>query len=476
MKISWWPFNRVASSAQKEVKTLSAEDKTVLRPTPKRRRVQLGIDYGTSTSKMVLRDYLAAGEERAVVLSKNGSYRFSSSVRLTGDTLLFGSTPTDELGSASQATWYESIKMRVAAEARGNHERYCYGPLPDLPPNLTSRDLAVLTLWWLISEGSRAASDLIPDSEIVLGMTVGIPMSFFVDQTLRETFLDITKAAWTLYRQSGLLPEPALTLANAQSLLRAAYSSAPSIQVPADRLRDWIRSEAEAAMWWAFQSPAVPAGTFAKVDIGAGTTNASVFRIGEDYSNNRWVKSRLVFYGADSLPMGMDALDETLSHWKASDPKQCLQYRGLEDDLLSTQPAVQFCRATLDGIVRASRMPWKQLQQKLGGYVGRDPDWRKCRTFLIGGGSLVRQLRKEIPVYPFDQDVRLIIQDLEAPPDLRMMDLKPAPREVLPFVLVAYGLSQLGLAVPEVNTPDEIDALPPMRVRKPLDHEDLYPS
>ena len=174
--------------------------------------------------------------------------------------------------------------------------------------------------------------------------------------------------------------------------------------------------------------------------------------------------------------MGMDALDETLSHWKASDPKQCLQYRGLEDDLLSTQPAVQFCRATLDGIVHASRMPWKQLQQKLGGYVGRDPDWRKCRTFLIGGGSLVRQLRKEIPVYPFDQDVRLIVQDLEAPPDLRMMDLKPAPREVLPFVLVAYGLSQLGLAVPEVNTPDEIDALPPMRVRKPLDHEDLYPS
>ena len=228
-------------------------------------------------------------------------------------------------------------------------------------------------------------------------------------------------------------------------------------------------------MWWAFQSPAVPAGTFAKVDIGAGTTNASVFRIGQTYSNDRWVKSRLVFYGAGSSPIGMDALDEALSHWKASDPKQCLQYRGREDSLLSDQHAVEFCGETLDGIVLASRVPWKQLKQKLGGYVGRDRDWRECRTFLIGGGSLVHELRRELPVYPFDKTVRFRVQDLEAPPDLRTMDLNPVDREALPFVLVAYGLSQLGLAIPEVNTPDEVEALPPMRIRQLPDHEDLYP-
>ena len=54
--------------------------------------------------------------------------------------------------------------------------------------------------------------------------------------------------------------------------------------------------------------------------------------------------------------------------------------------------------------------------------------------------------------------------------------LPPLPREWLPFVRVAYGLSQLGLAIPEVKTPDQIEALPPMRVRKIPDHEQLYPS
>jgi hypothetical protein len=56
-----------------------------------------------------------------------------------------------------------------------------------------------------------------------------------------------------------------------------------------------------------------------------------------------------------------------------------------------------------------------------------------------------------------------------------MMDRNPVAREALPFVLVAYGLSQLGLAIPEVNTPDEVQALPPMSLRQFPDHEELYP-
>jgi hypothetical protein len=343
--------------------------------------------------------------------------------------------------------------------------------------NLTSKDIAALTVWWLISEGSRATSQIIPDSEIALGMTLGVPMSFFTDQVLRETFLEIAKTAWTLFRGAGLLQEPTLSLSKAKSLLREAYSSAANVQVPTDRLRDWIRSEAEAAIWWAFQSPAVSAGTFVKVDVGAGTTNASLFRIVETDSNGRRVKSQLAFYGADSSPVGMDALDEALSRWKASDPAQCLQFRGTEDELLMNQGAVQICREVLDEIGRASRMPWRELLEKRRPYVGIvDPQWRRCRAFLIGGGSLVRRLREELPFYPFDPGLRLNVQNLEVPPDLRTMELNPIGREQLPFVLVAYGLSVLGLAIPEVDTPDQVEALPPMRVRKLPDHEELYPK
>ena len=48
----------------------------------------------------------------------------------------------------------------------------------------------------------------------------------------------------------------------------------------------------------------------------------------------------------------------------------------------------------------------------------------------------------------------------------------PIGREALPFVPVAYGLSQLGLAIPSVNTP-EISPLPPLRRRPFIDYEDM---
>ena len=59
-----------------------------------------------------------------------------------------------------------------------------------------------------------------------------------------------------------------------------AVCSEPAIAK--DDLRAWIRTEAEAALLWPFHSPAVPEGPYAKIDIGAGTTNASISRVVAD--------------------------------------------------------------------------------------------------------------------------------------------------------------------------------------------------
>src|SRR5207249_3160143 len=96
------------------------------------------------------------------------------------------------------------------------------------------------------------------------------------------------------------------------------------------------------------------------------------------------------------------------------------------------------------------------------------------RIFLVGGGSLVRRARDVIVAMPFNATKRFSIVSLESPPDLRL-DGRPVPRDVLPFVLVAYGLSVLAPPIPTVETPDEI---PPMPRSRPtvlqLNHEDLY--
>ena len=59
-------------------------------PASPKRRVHLGIDYGTSTSKIVLRDYGARGGEAAFVVLRDGSFRIPSRVCVTANELIFG--------------------------------------------------------------------------------------------------------------------------------------------------------------------------------------------------------------------------------------------------------------------------------------------------------------------------------------------------------------------------------------------------
>jgi hypothetical protein len=49
------------------------------------------------------------------------------------------------------------------------------------------------------------------------------------------------------------------------------------------------------------------------------------------------------------------------------------------------------------------------------------------------------------------------------------------PKNELPFVTVAYGLSYIGLSIPEAFTPDQIPPLPEMpKCRMRLDRDDIY--
>src|SRR5262245_54911748 len=99
-----------------------------------RRRIHLGIDYGTSNSKLVVRDFEAAGGERAYVVCDDESPRFSSSLSVVKDKALFGLRRSDRGSFLREARWFESVKMRVASEVKAGSPRFFYGvptPFPD---------------------------------------------------------------------------------------------------------------------------------------------------------------------------------------------------------------------------------------------------------------------------------------------------------------------------------------------------------
>ncbi len=434
----------------------------------KKRRIHLGIDFGTSTSKIVFRDYGAPGGERAVLLVRDGSFRIPSRACVTSTDLLFGSDKTPEGSDV-----FESIKMQAVAEKSGNLNYY-FGPATTFPTKdgFRAADLATLVVWFLISEGQRAVSQYVGGSmdRLSIGMTMGVPMSFFNDRQLRPLFLSIARRAWHLFRSEGPIGSR-LSIARASEVLHQA-SSVLLPEIPSDQVRDWIRSEGEAAMWWPFQSPAVAAGPYAKLDIGAGTSHSSLYRI---FGDMRTPKRGIAFLGAATVAVAMDAVDRAIAQCQGIDG-DCLALRGQEQSMLERSSKVRNAVVPVrNQIYDAYRKAWIQTYRKIENYPAEITAWREHRIFTIGGGSLVRALVDPMRTHPSGANPHIQPTFLEPPPDLARTDGKKIHKDDLPFISVAYGLSNIGLSIPEAFTPDEVPPMPePFERRIHLDRDDIY--
>jgi hypothetical protein len=433
------------------------------------RIVRLGIDYGTSTSKLVFRDPLAPGKEKTYLVIRGGLFRIPSSVAITEKELIFGCSPLD--GGGVQGRWLESIKMRVAGESTGNYQKYCYGPLPPLPNGFTAKDLAILTVWFLLSEGMNSISRFLNLSthDVAITATVGIPMSFYEDDKLRTEFLEIARTARRIYDDCGSMKTNCVALDVGLALVRRHRMSAEEIGVPCDELRNWIRSEAEAAMCLAVKSPSVSDGPFAEVDIGAGTTNASIFSILPRFDGQRWLKERLAFFGARSEPFGMDAVDAALARQQGISHDLCLSLRGSERDVFRKTGTYSLLR-TLEGIREAYMLAWRRSAPKL--HRPELENFQSHQVFVIGGGSLVSEIADVFRRHPAGHEQRLRVRQLGKPDDLHRTDNRAIQFDDVPFVVVAYGLTFDALEVPETFTPNEF-GLGYRPTRTPPNWEDM---
>lgn len=230
--------------------------------------------------------------------------------------------------------------------------------------------------------------------------------------------------------------------------------------MPTDQVKDWIRTEAEAALWWPFVSPAVGADPFAQIDIGAGTTNISIFRIVPQHSSMGWSKASVSFFAATSPPTGMDAIDKALTDWKGG--KDVFKWRGLEDELLFGTIGKQ----VISHEVRLIRNAYRQsINRAFSTHLQRHAEryaWETHKIFFLGGGSHVDCLVKQLLISPLDDVTPLIRAELDVPPDLRLADGKNVPRMMFPHIAVAYGLSAFSAETPNVEAPGQTPPMGPV--------------
>lgn len=433
-----------------------------------RKILRLGLDYGTSASKLVIRDEEAPGGARAYVVgNNNGGYRFPSSVYYvpSDGRLLLGVRPPP----GKEAVEYHSIKMRVAEDAVNGEARYFYGNRFDYPRGWSSKDLAVLSVWYLLSEASRWGKSAFPRfGEVLISVTMGIPMSFQDDQRIKAAFLDVIRAAQRLQKIHGLLKESEIEADPALALIKDSLDHVIKNPIDEDRHRAWLRTEAESALFWAFHSPSVPPGLYAKVDIGAGTTNCSTFTIPEAYNEGAqlWRKEKIGFFSALSGCLGTDALHEqmlkTLPNISSSD-----DLKGKENDILARQADCGIGNLVREIYTEVHQKNWQKARR----VYPSEEAWKNFMVIVIGGGGQIDRVRDEFKNHPSpnwkhwsDYHPQLKIMPLSIPDDLFLGDRNGKPKQGdLPFLMVAYGLSNSEFSVPQVTSPQDTPPIRPYR-------------
>ncbi len=419
------------------------------------RDMQLGLDFGTAWSKLVLRDLSRPGGERwcMVVRPEEGEedYRFPSLVTLHDGRLWFGPEAAARK-KLNDARCFASVKMMAAFPDK------FYGPRFDLPADLSPKDLAVLEVLYLLQEGLKAAETYTRTKKSTprMGFSLGVPMAYLDREGPRELFHEIAITAFELLNDRAPALRQGPSLEEAVALIERSRTLVPEREdwgAP----EDWLRPEATSALMWVFNSPEIGPGLYSAIDVGAGTTSASFFSILEENIPGSKVrrKSKIVFFGAATAPPGLDKLDQKLT--EIAEVEHQLDARGREADILNAHfPDQEFpFGEVLDEYYDVYRQAWKSAYLK----DPRQSQWENYGLVVLGGGSKVPAIRNRLKrslVPNFSFDIREL--NLGRPADLHELDGSPFHGDHH-LLLVAYGLSFPQLEIPEFDKPSEVPTL-----------------
>lgn len=401
--------------------------------------LNLGIDFGTSFTKICVRDIARAVTEvipfsdelpllqEALLPSKIGI--------LSDGTLIAGLTASEWAEDEFQVeTCIEFIKMRLAdLDIPQTIAGWQWEHLPELDDPETVENLCAYYLSRVITRAQAwirlHKPELITHQKIEWSANVGVPVAYY-DSAAIKRFQTVLSLAWLLSSESETEPMTLQQLGEQTKKLRLAISEDTDCNaVP----------ELAAGAWSFLSSHAVDEGLYTFLDVGDGTLDGCLFR----YWNHAGEK-KVDFYFSKVDPLGVRVLSKLMAS-ELNISEDDVRYTICEN---STRYSEKF----------QSSHTRRQVQQWVSSVVGQG--WAEYRQhefqlsqndlqqslpiFIGGGGSQTtfytqtilstdqdfKQQQAGIPAYTH--------RPLPTPQDLEMNGLKQ--QEFYRFA-VAYGLS-----------------------------------
>ena len=431
------------------------------------RNVNLGLDFGTSTTKVIAR-IDGAGIAQGVFailppLSGGNTVLFPSTVAIEDDTIAFGQAAEDSRSPIKA----RSFKMNLPLEAGIDHatwrHRFALGS-----SGLSAEDVSSLYLGWVLSEAKQRLYQHLGKCDLRLLVNCAAPLDQMqADQGLVTLFHRIVFHAMQLADHAL----PRWPLDDARSHLATVRRTPVPVATESPVT---VLPETHAAMTAHMLRPGARNGLFASVDVGAGTTDVAFF-----WFHNTGDEPEACYYGARSDYVGLDDVDHA-----------CAQKHGISTS--EARDERQGGRMDLEAVPLEGELSkiygvYRQAFGRAFDHCRGDRQWVDQRTksakytlCVVGGGACEAKVRDRIsralpllgmqfvdvakPAIP--EDVPVVVG-----PGQKMQLIQIAPQEA-PLLVLAYGLAHRAVDIP-LHNPNDTFAVAIRHMDRPT-HEEIY--
>jgi len=383
--------------------------------------LQIGLDFGTHSTKIVIR---RRGERRAQVVCVcdpvNGYPAFvvPSLTRVAQGSLWFG----DVALSKSGGSLHRLLKLELLKSTT--------------PPNGEDRltDFLVTAYFgWILGRTREWIDARYGLENARLFLNVAAPMDHFENAGVKQRYLKIIGTAWELaFGADRKAVVQGINIETLQDWLLRHNE----FQVPAASLRPYdVQPETIAPIVSLSQDPQMSAGMYLLVDMGAGTTELSINYVPLPGGNQNVLcyYDQSVLLGAERFQNGKSQLHLTLE---------------LLDHIWQT---------------------WGRGYKKDASNLTARQRWKSLRILLVGGGTCREDVRDSITdcrhavhsFFPGEAHHEILRHH---PADLDFGILRVSPEEKS-LASVANGLAFPRMQWPQFFEPDEVSPLDPTQIQ-----------